>query len=143
MGTNIIPIPPTHATNHPLEKAIQAYQAAVAQGGFDNACTIFEPDVTNVVPGHNQTSATLKGPDAVMDYFGTLMRIANGTYAITDMKWLVQELNKVALVTQNYADINGKTHAWGEVTRFEMRNGRKHHIEMYQEDQAALDAFYG
>jgi ketosteroid isomerase-like protein len=132
----------TNAENHPHVQLVKNYQAAMARQDFNAGRAYFDPDVIYIVPGNNKLSGVFKGPDKVMGYFGKLMELTSGTYKITKQKWLVND-TKVALVTDNYAEINSKTHTWNEVIVFEIINEKKHAIEMFQDDQAALDEFYG
>ncbi len=114
----------------------------MARQDFEAGRKYFDPNVVYIVPGDNALSGKFTGPDAVMGYFGKLMALTQGTYKITAQRWLVND-TKVALVTENYAEIGEKSHAWGEVIVFEIIDHHKHFIEMFQDDQEALDAFYG
>jgi len=131
----------TGATSHPLVQKIMAYQMAMAAGAKD-AGSIFAPDVKYVVPGRNVLSGEYSGPPAVMGYFGKLMALSTGTYAIDRMNWLVCE-EKVILATVNRATVRGKELVWEEAILFYFRDGLKTRIEMFQADQAAVDAFFG
>ena len=129
------------AVDHPLTQAIMAYQQAMATGDFAAGRTIFRDDVVYVVPGNNLFSGTYHGPDAVMGYFGRLMEATGGSYAITAMKWLVCGA-KILLETRNSAARAGHTLDWDEAILFEFVDGKKARVEMFQADQAAVDAFF-
>jgi uncharacterized protein len=130
------------ATNHPLVQRIMSYQAAMAQQDFAEGAKIFAPDVVYVVPGNNPLSGRYDGPEAVMGYFGRLMEVTRGTYAISDMLWLTCN-DRVTLSTVNTATIGDKTLTWDEAIVFEFVNGLKQRIDLYQADQSAVDAFFG
>jgi uncharacterized protein len=132
----------TGAVQHPLVQKILNYQLAMARGDIESGRTVFDPDVEYTVPGNNALSGTTRGPDLVMGYFGKLMQATAGTYEITKMNWLVSG-TKVLLETVNHAKVNGKELTWDEAILFEFRNGLKWRIEMFQADQAGVDAFFG
>lgn len=131
----------TGAVSHPLVQAVLGYQQAVAAGDFAGAKRVFRDDVVYVVPGSNVFSGTYQGPDAVMGYFGRLMAETDGSYAITAMNWLICG-DKVLLETRNSAMRRGQSLDWDEAILFEFVDGRKARIEMFQADQAAVDAFF-
>lgn len=132
----------TGAVSHPHVQAVLAYQQAVATGDIAAARTVFREDVVYIVPGTNLFSGTYRGPDAVMGYFGKLMAETRGSYAIPAMKWLICG-DKVLLETENAATRAGRSLEWSEAILFEFVDGKKARIEMFQADQAAVDAFFG
>lgn len=132
----------TGALDHPHVQLIRAYQAAMARGDIANAITVFDPDVTYHIVGNNQLSGDFTGPEAVMGYLGKLMQVTGGTYRITHMNWLVGRDGRVALATRNEATITDRSLAWDEVITFEFKNDKKWRIDLYQADQAAVNAFY-
>ena len=138
------PTAPTEsgAVADPNVQRIKDYQAAMARGDREIAIAVFEPDVQYTVPGNNQLSGHFVGPDSVMDYFGKLMTLTNGSYKITEMRWLVNG-EKVLLETVNHAEIAGRSLTWNEGLLFELCNGKKRRIELFQADQNAVDAFFG
>lgn len=132
----------TGAVQHPLVQKILNYQLAMARGDIQSGRAIFDPNVEYTVPGSNALSGTTRGPDLVMGYFGKLMQATAGTYEITEMNWLVSG-TKVLLETVNHATVNEKSLTWDEAILFEFRDGLKWKIEMFQADQAAVDALFG
>jgi ketosteroid isomerase-like protein len=130
------------AVTHPLVQKIIAYQTAMARQDFASGATIFAPDVVYVVPGQNALSGTFHGPAEVMGYFGKLMALTSGTYGISDMLWLACH-DRVTLITRNHATIGARSLDWDEAIVFVFENGQKKRIDLYQADQAAVDAFYG
>ena len=131
----------TGAVAHPLVQAILAYQQAMATGDFAAGRSIFRDDVVYIVPGANVFSGTYHGPDPVMGYFGKLMAETAGSYAIDAMQWLICG-DKVLLETKNSATRAGKSLMWDEAILFEFIDGKKARIELFQADQAAVDAFF-
>lgn len=130
------------AVEHPLVQAIMAYQAAMARQDIEEGRKIFAPDVVYTVPGANALSGRYVGPDAVMGYFGRLMQLTQGSYAISDMLWLACG-DQITLVTQNQASIGARALAWEEAIVFTFESGRKKRIDLFQAEQAAVDAFFG
>jgi uncharacterized protein len=128
------------AVDHPLVQKIVAYQAAMARQDFSAGAKIFAPDVVYVVPGNNPLSGRYEGPDAVMGYFGRLMEVTDGTCEISDMLWLTCS-DRVTLSTRNHATIAGQQFAWDEAIVFELVDGLKKNIGLFQADQAAVDEF--
>ena len=108
-----------------------------------DASAFFAPDVQYVVPGHNALSGTTTGAAAVMGYFGKLMALSGGSYAIGHMTWLVCGDDKVLLQTDNSATVQGRPLVWKEAIVFTFRDGLKARIEMFQADQRAVDALFG
>ena len=133
----------TGALEHPNVQRIRAYQAAMARGDYEAGATVFDPDVTYTVPGHNVLSGSYKGPQQVMGYLGKLMELTRGTYGISEMHWLVNEKEQVILFIKNHANLNGRSFAWEETILFEFKNGKKYKLEHFQADQAGVDAFLG
>lgn len=129
------------ALGHDLVQKIMNYQLAIAQGDIESAKTVLHEDVVYIVPGSNIFSGTYRGPDDVMSYFGRLMNATDGSYAITEMNWLVCG-NKVILETVNVATRNGHSLQWDEAILFEFTDGRKSKIEMFQADQGEVDKFF-
>ncbi|MDX1931952.1 MAG: nuclear transport factor 2 family protein [Capsulimonadales bacterium] len=138
--TSILPIE-TGAVNEPNVRKIRDYQKAMAEGRFAEAATIFDADVRYVVPGNNPLSGDYAGAEAVMGYFGRLMELTGGTYAITQMNWLVCG-DDVLLETRNTARIGANELTWDEAILFRFVAGRKKVIELFQADQAAVDRFF-
>jgi hypothetical protein len=58
------------------------------------------------------------------------------------MNWLVCE-EKVILETVNRATVRGAELVWDEAILFYFGDGLKIRIEMFQADQATVDAFFG
>jgi uncharacterized protein len=129
------------ATDHPLVQRIMVYQAAMARQDFAAGATIFATDVVYMVPGSNPLSGTYEGPEAVMGYFGRLMAVTRGTYEISDMLWLTCN-DRVTLATVNTATIGDRCLTWNEAIVFEFVNGLKKRIDLFQADQAAVDALF-
>lgn len=77
-----------------------------------------------------------------MGYFGRLMQLTQGSYAISDMLWLACG-DQITLVTQNQASIGARALAWEEAIVFTFESGRKKRIDLFQAEQAAVDAFFG
>ncbi|MBC7809047.1 MAG: nuclear transport factor 2 family protein [Akkermansiaceae bacterium] len=131
----------TGALSHPHVQLVKRYQAAMATGDFATGATFFAPDVRYVVPGDNPLSGDFVGAEQVMGYFGKLMEVTGGTYRITEMLWLVCE-NEVALVTTDYAERKGQPLIWSETIVFEIIDGKKKFIRLFQSDQETVDAFF-
>lgn len=129
------------AVDHPLVQKVIAYQAAMARQDFGEGAKVFAPDVVYTVPGSNQLSGRYEGADAVMGYFGRLMALTAGSYDITDMLWLACG-DRVALTTRNKAKIAARSLDWEEAIVFHFANGLKKDIDLFQADQAAVDAFF-
>jgi len=129
------------ALTHPLVQKILSYQVAMARGDAMAGRLVFQDDVEYVVPGANLFSGTYRGPDEVMGYFGRLLAATDGSYEITAMNWLVCG-EKVILETVNRATRQARALQWDEAILFEFRQGKKSRIEMFQADQAAVDAFF-
>lgn len=130
------------AIEHPLVRAIMKYQADLAGGDIASTRAIFAPDVVYTVPGNNGLSGRYDGPDAVMGYFARLMDLTGGSYRISDMLWLVND-KSILLETRNHATIRDRTLDWDEAILFTFEKGHKKRIDLFQADQAAVDAFFG
>lgn len=131
------------ALDHPNVGLVRDYQAAMARGDFEERASFFWPDVEYHVPGNNRLSGNFRGPEEVMGYFGRLMEMTGGTYRITDLRWMVDDEDRVVLVTRNQAEMGGRSHEWDEVILFEIQNGKKRRIYLFQADQEGVDEFYG
>ena len=140
MSDPVLPVI-TGAVSDPKVQAILAYQQAIAEGRINDARQVFQTDVLYTVPGANSMSGEYRGADAVMGYFGRLMDLTGGTYAITAMHWMVSEDHE-ALMTANTASRAGHALTWGEVLAFTFVDGRKSRIRHFVDDQAAVDALF-
>jgi hypothetical protein len=69
------------------------------------------------------------------------MAMTGGTYGISDMQWLVC-VDRVTLLTVNHAMIASSSLTWDEALVFEFADGLKKRIDLYQAEQAAVDAFF-
>jgi len=130
------------AESHVHVKLIKEYLSCIALGDFARAKPYLSEDIEFSVPGNNKLSGNFRGPEAVMNYCKTMNEITRGTHVVTKQEWMVNG-SKVILITDNKAEIGEKKHVWKEVYAIKMFDGLNCSLEVFQEDQGAVDLFIG
>lgn len=124
----------------PKVELIQAYLASAKRQDFPAMISLFADDLVYRVPGNGPLSGETHGKSAAIDYFGKLMQITNGSYAITGVvDWLVSD-NRVALVATETMSRGDRTVDWTRVVLFTFHGDLVSEIALFDEKQAEIDA---
>jgi uncharacterized protein len=119
---------------------VKAYLAAAAAQDFDAMRAVFTDDFVYRVPGRGPLAGVTTGQGAALDYFGKIMALTQGTYAIDEIvDWLASE-TRVALVARERASRNGTEVKWTRIILFTFRSGKIAETTLFDDDLYALDA---
>lgn len=123
--------------------AIQSYLESAKQQDFAAMAAHFSTDLVYTVPGRGPLSGRTTGASAALDYFGALMGLTGGTYAIVEIvDWLVSD-NRVALIASETATRNGRRLDWTRLVVFTFRDGLIAEVVLYDDKLQELDEFLG
>lgn len=124
-----------------VERARRAYEA-FGKGDMATVSESLTDDTVWHIPGKSQLAGDYKGKDAVFGFFGKLMELTGGTLKLEVHDILANEEHGAVLVTEN-AQRNGKTlkSRAVHITHLDSE-GRVKEFWSFNEDQAAVDAFY-
>jgi ketosteroid isomerase-like protein len=121
-------------------QVVQNYLAAAQSQDFEAMRAVFTDDMIYRVPGRSPLSGITDGPSAAIDYFGAIMGLTLGTYAIDEIvDWLASE-TRVALVAKERASRNGHDVKWTRIVLFTFRDGKICEVSLFDDDLYALDA---
>jgi uncharacterized protein len=119
---------------------VKDYLAAAARQDFDAMRTVFTEDFVYRVPGRGPLAGVTTGQGAALDYFGKIMALTQGTYAIDEIiDWLASETH-VALVARESASRNGTDVKWTRIILFSFRDGKIAEAALFDDDLYAIDA---
>jgi uncharacterized protein len=119
---------------------VKDYLAAAARQDFDAMRTVFTEDFVYRVPGRGPLAGVTTGQGAALDYFGKIMALTQGTYAIDEIiDWLASE-TRVALVARESASRNGTDVKWTRIILFSFRDGKIAEAALFDDDLYAIDA---
>lgn len=127
---------------HPNVARIREGYVAFAKGDFAGLNELFAEDMLWHEVGKNQLTGDYRGRDAVYGFFGTLMRITEGTFHLDVHTVLADDEHAVALVVT--------TATRGEVSVmvndahvFHLRDGKVTEFWTASTDQYAIDQVIG
>lgn len=131
----------SNTTVMPDVQVAQQYLAAVQRGDMSAVLALLADDVVLHIPGRSPISGEYQGPQAVLEYLNNVRRLSNNTYAFQDLIWLIMEPH-IHNVTVEQAVRNGTSYDFNRSTVYQMRDGKIADIEVHEEDQYAIDAFW-
>jgi ketosteroid isomerase-like protein len=118
---------------------VQKYLEAARQQDIPTMLASFTSDLVYRVPGSSPLAGETHGQSAALDYFGKMMKLTNGSYAITGIvDWLVSD-DRVALIATETASRNGKTTDWTRVVLFKFNAGLISEVTIFDDKLAELD----
>lgn len=136
---SVTPAAPTQTSNAAL---IAAGYEAFARGDIPTVLEMFADDISWHVSGRSPLAGTYTGHDAVLDFFGLLGQLSNGTFRMDVRAVLGDDFEHVAVIVTEHAERNG-THASLELVHvWRVENGKATRFQAYVYDEYALDAFW-
>lgn len=124
-----------------VERARIAYEA-FGKGDMAAVSESMTDDTVWHIPGNSPLAGDYKGKDAVFGLFGKLMELTGGTLRLEVHDILANEEHGAVLVTE-HGQRNGKILKSRAVHVSHLDSqGRVKEFWSFNEDQAALDAFY-
>jgi ketosteroid isomerase-like protein len=118
-------------------------QGAFYAGGPDAALrAALTEDIIWVVPGQNAIAGTYRGIDEVMAYFARRRDLAARSFRMHPGDLLTGEGDRVAMLTDGTATIDGVEHRWSTVGLYHLREGRVAACWLLPLDPVAFDAIW-
>jgi ketosteroid isomerase-like protein len=117
--------------------------AFYAGGPVEPLREILAEDVRWHVPGQNAIAGTYSGRDDVLAYMARRRDMARGTFRMRPGDVLTGEGDRVAVLTDGEAEIDGRRHAWSTVGLYRFRDdGLLAACWLLPLDQAAFDRIW-
>jgi ketosteroid isomerase-like protein len=116
--------------------------AAYSSGDLDTLTDLFADDILWHVAGRSPIAGDYKGRDAVFGFFGKLMELSGGTFAIDVHDILANDEHGVAIIT-NSGTRGDKSFSGQDVHVFHLRDSKV--VEFWDSplDQYNADDFWG
>lgn len=122
---------------------IQKYLEAAQRQDFAAMQAMFTHDLVYRVPGHGPLSGETRGQRASLDYFGHVMELTAGSYAISGIVDWLASTDRVALVAHETARRNGRQLDWTRIVLFTFREGLICEVALLDDKLGELDALLG
>ena len=126
--------------DHPNAEILRRGLEAFAKGDLATVNEVLADDVVWHVGGSSPLSGDYRGKEAVMGFFARLAEIAPPQVSIHDVA--ANDEHAIALVEMSAAKPGGDSIQQRAVHVYHVRDGRATEAWFYNEDQAALDAFW-
>jgi ketosteroid isomerase-like protein len=118
-------------------------QGAFYAGGPDEPLrAMLTDDVEWIVPGRNAIAGEYRGVEEVMAYFARRRDLAARSFRMHPGDLLTGDGDRVAVLTDGTATIDGVDHRWSTVGLYRLREGRVAACWLLPLDQAAFDAIW-
>lgn len=128
--------------DHPNAELLRRGYAAFQVGDLDTVKSLFDPDITWHVPGHNHTSGDHKGADATLALFMQNFQETEGTFKVELHDVLANDEHAVALATVS-GTRQGKSLNDHYTHVAHIRDGKLTESWIFDEHQDEVDAFWG
>jgi ketosteroid isomerase-like protein len=120
---------------------IRSGYEAFAKGDMETIAKIFAPDIQWNLSGSNQISGTYNGQEETFAFFGKLMELTDGTFAVGVHDVLASDDHVVVLAKES-ASRNGKSLDSDDVHVWHIANGKAVEFWGISKDQPEVDAFW-
>jgi uncharacterized protein len=124
------------------EELLRRGYEAFAVGDLATVQSLLAEDIVWHSSGANQLAGEYTGHEEVLEYFGRLMELTDGTFRLEIHDILANESHGIVLVT-NHARRNGRTLAANTVDIWHIEDGKAREFWSFAEDGAELDSFFG
>ena len=138
-GAASVPAGPANPTN---ERLLRQGYAAFAEGDLDTVRTLLAKDIVWHNGGANQLAGEYTGLEEVLDLFGQLMEVTDGTFRLDVHDILANDMHGIVLVTV-HAERDGRRLEMNEVHIWHLEEGQAEEFWSFAEDVAEMDAFFG
>jgi ketosteroid isomerase-like protein len=126
-----------------LRRLHQAQSAFYAGGPGAPLRDLLTEDIVWMVPGDNSIAGRFEGIDAVMAYFHRRRELADRSFTLHPGDVLVGEGDRVAVLTDGTAVLNGEKHRWSTIGLYRFRNGLISECRLVPLDMAEFDRIWG
>jgi len=120
---------------------IRSGYEAFSKGDMETIAKIFGSDIRWTVSGRNQISGTYSGQEETFAFFGRLMEVTDGTFAVGIHDLLASDDHVVVLVKET-ARRNGKSLESDDVHVWHIANGEAVEFWGISKDQNEVDKFW-
>jgi uncharacterized protein len=121
---------------------IRSGYEAFSKGDLEAVAKLFGPEIRWNISGRNQVSGTYTGQEDVFEFFGKLMELTDGTFAV-ELHDLLASDDHVVVLANETATRNGKNMESDEVHVWHLDNGRAIEFWGVPKDQHQVDEFWG
>ena len=126
-------------TNEDLVR--RGYQA-FAEGDMETLRSLFAPDAVHVATGNSPVSGEYRGVDAILEYYGKLFELTDGTFAAELEKVRSEGDDTVVATHRDKGQRGGKTLDQDEELTFTISDGKITRLVENHTDPATYDAFW-
>ena len=110
------------------------------KGDMDSIVSeLFHPEITWSMPGHHPLSGLMKGPDAVVAFFGALFQAG---IQVTDVHFGELENGTVIEKHMGHAHLNGEEFLFPTCTSYGIKDGKLHEVQVHNGDYPTVDRFF-
>jgi uncharacterized protein len=125
-----------------LARLHEAQGAFYAGGSPEPLRALLADDIVWVVPGSNAIAGEYRGIDEVLAYFARRRDLAARTFRMHPGDLLTGDGDRVAVVTDGTATIDGVERRWSTVGLYRLREGRVAACWLLPLDPEAFDAIW-
>jgi ketosteroid isomerase-like protein len=126
---------------HPNEELIRGGYEAFAKGDIPDVLSRFAEDIVWHVPGRSPVGGDYRGHDGVMSFFGKLMEMSGGTFALEVHDLLATDDHAVALIRAT-AERDGTSRAFNSAHVWHVADGKATEFWALSTDPYADDEFW-
>lgn len=119
---------------------VKDYLAAAARQDVPAMLSLFADDLVYRVPGAGPLAGTYRGKNAPLEYYGRIMAMSEGSYAIENIvDWLESE-TRVALIADETVTRKGRTVRWQRTVLFRFAGDKVAEVSLFDDRLDELDA---
>ena len=122
--------------------AVRRGYAAFTTGDIDTLRQLMAEDVVHFVPGTSAIAGAHKGIDSVLELYGQLVTLSNGSMTVELEEVLSNGADQVIAIHTGRATRNGKTIETREALLFTLRDGKVAEVQDFFTDIDEQDAFW-
>jgi uncharacterized protein len=120
---------------------IRSGYEAFSNGDMETIANLFAPDIRWSVSGRNVISGTYNGQDETFAFFGKIMELTDGTFAVAVHDLLASDDHVVVLAKES-ASRNGKSLESDDVHVWHIADGKAVEYWAISKDQHEVDKFW-
>ena len=120
---------------------IRSGYEAFSNGDMETIANLFAPDIRWSVSGRNVISGTYNGQDETFAFFGKIMELTDGTFAVAVHDLLASDDHVVVLAKES-ASRNGKSLESDDVHVWHIADGKAVEYWAISKDQHEVDEFW-
>jgi ketosteroid isomerase-like protein len=132
----------TTAQHANVQQARRGYEA-FSTGDMATVSELLADDVVWHIGGNSSLSGDYKGKDAVFGFFGKLMELSEGTFKLEVHDILANDEHSVVMVRETAQKGGKKLDSKAVHVTHPDSAGRVTEFWSFEEDQGALDEFFG